>query len=106
MVCRGRSVEELLSYVGRQPCLRSRSPADPGLVALEVAASCAATSRVPPPHGAVGRTGAAASTVRIGLVADLVKLLECPRRPGDQAEGEPATNHRRRHIAYGSLLAH
>jgi hypothetical protein len=53
----------------------------------------------------VCRLWAASSTLRIGNVTDLVKLLHCPRWPGYQPKGEPAPDDRRRHIAHGSRLA-
>jgi hypothetical protein len=42
---------------------------------LELAAFSAATSRIPPRHGAVGRTSATPSTLRVSLITDPVQLL-------------------------------
>jgi hypothetical protein len=46
------------------------------------------------------------ATLRIGLIADLMQLLESPRRRRDQAERAPPPDDRRRHIAHGSRLAY
>ena len=59
----------------------------------------------PPDQCAVGDLRAAAATLGIGLVTDLMQLLESPRRLRDQAERAPASDDRRRHIAHGSRLA-
>jgi hypothetical protein len=45
------------------------------------------------------------ATLNIGLIADLVQLLNGPRRIGYQAEREPPSDDRRRHIAYSSRSA-
>jgi hypothetical protein len=45
---------------------------------------------------------AASSALRIHKVADLLELLQRPRRGGYQPKGEPAPDDRRRHIAHGS----
>jgi hypothetical protein len=66
-------VEELLPYGGGKPLLRSAPLACPGGVTLEFAASAAATSCVPPCHRAVSCTIAAASTIRIREVTNLVQ---------------------------------
>ena len=43
--------------------------------------------------------------LRIGDVADVVQLLESPRRRGDETERAPAADHGWRHVACGSRLA-
>jgi hypothetical protein len=53
----------------------------------------------------VGHLKAASSALRIGLIADLVQLLQCPGWLSDQPEGEPPPDNWRRQIAYGSRLA-
>jgi hypothetical protein len=45
---------------------------------------------------------AASSALRIRKVADLLELLQRPRRGGCQPKGEPAPDDGRRHIAHGS----
>jgi hypothetical protein len=59
----------------------------------------------PAGQGAVGYLRAASSALRIGLIADLVQLLQCPGRLIDQPKEEPPTDDRRCHIAHGSGLA-
>jgi hypothetical protein len=53
----------------------------------------------------VGYLRAASSALRIGLIADLVQLLQGPGRLSDQPKGKPAPDDRRRSIARGSCLA-
>jgi hypothetical protein len=48
---------------------------------------------------------ATAATLGISLITDLMQLLPCPRRPGYQAQGEPPSDDRRRHIACCGRLA-
>jgi hypothetical protein len=55
--------------------LRLASSACLGLAALDLAAFSAATSRIPPRHGAVGRTSATPSALRISKAANLFQLL-------------------------------
>jgi hypothetical protein len=81
------------------------SPAGPRSVVLGLAASVAATSLIPPRHGAVGYPWATSSAMRIRHIADFMQLLHCPGRPWYQPEREPAPHDRRRHIAHGSGLA-
>jgi hypothetical protein len=86
-----------LSMNGNSPVLRLAPSACPGLTALELAAFSAATSRIPPRHGAVGRTSAPPSTLRISALANLLQLLRRPWRPRNQPKREPAPHDRRRH---------
>ena len=74
-------------------------------VVLGVTASVAIAAFQPAGQGAVGDLRAAAATLGIGLVADLMQLLESPRRLRDPAERAPASDDRRRHSAHGSRLA-
>jgi hypothetical protein len=53
----------------------------------------------------VGHLRAAAATLGIGLITDLMQLLPCPGRPEYQPKGEPPSDDRRRHIAHGGRLA-
>ena len=68
-------VKELHPYGGRESLLRIAPSACPGGVALELAASGAATSRVPSRDRSVGRTSAAPSALGIGKLANLLQLL-------------------------------
>lgn len=65
-------VQELLPYVGGKTLLRLAPSACPGLVAMELAAFTAATSRIPTRKGAMCRTIAAAATLWISKVANLI----------------------------------
>jgi hypothetical protein len=80
-------VEELLSHVAGEPRLRPTPAAFSGGIVLRLAASNAATSLIPPRHGAVGYLRAASATLGIGKLADLVQLLQCPGRPWYQTKG-------------------
>ena len=53
----------------------------------------------------MGHLRAAPATLGIGLITDLMQLLPCPGRLGYQAQGEPPSDDRRRHIAHSSRLA-
>jgi hypothetical protein len=70
-----------------RPVVNSASPCKADVLGL--VASGAATSLIPPCHGAVGYLWAASATLGIGLIADLVQLLQCPRRLSDQPKEEP-----------------
>jgi hypothetical protein len=98
-------VEELLPQLYGESLLRPASEARPGGVVLGFTASVAIAAFRPAGQGAVGDLRAAAATLGIGLVADLMQLLESPRRLRDPAERAPASDDRRRHIAHGSRLA-
>jgi hypothetical protein len=65
-------IQELPAHLDAKPCLRPASEACPGCVVLGLAASGAATSLVPPCHGAVGYLRAMSTALGVGLVADLV----------------------------------
>ena len=73
-------VEELLPQLYGESLLRPASAARPGGVVLGFAASVAIAAFQPAGQGAVGDLRAAAATLGIGLVADLMQLLESPRR--------------------------
>jgi hypothetical protein len=72
-------VEELLPHLYGEPRLRLPPEAGPRGVVLGLVASGAATS-LTPRHSAVGYLRATSATLRIGLVADLMQLLQCPWR--------------------------
>jgi hypothetical protein len=82
-----------------------RSSARPGGVILRSSALVTVAALSPPDQCAVGGLGSAAATLRIGLVPDLMQLLESPRRCRDQAERTPTSDDRRRHIARSGGLA-
>jgi len=83
-------VQELLAHVGRESLFRFAPSACPGLAALELAAFSAATSRIPPRHGAVGRTSATPSTLRIRKAVNLQQLRSRPWRPRNHSKRQPA----------------
>jgi hypothetical protein len=94
-----------LACLDGQPCLRSPPEPCPCGDVLRFTASVAVAAFQPAGQGAVCRLWAASSTLRIGNVTDLVKLLHCPRWPGYQPKGESPPDDRWRHIAHRSRLA-
>jgi hypothetical protein len=99
------AIQELPAFLHRQPFLCSPPEACPGGLVLRFTASVTVAAFQPAGQGAVRRLWAASPTLRISDVADLVQLLTCPRRCGEQAEREPPPDDRRRHIAHRSGLA-
>jgi hypothetical protein len=98
-------IQEHLAHLGRESLLRLGSEAFPRCVRLRFTASVAVTPFEPAGNGAVGCPRATSAALRIGLAADFMQLLHCPRRPGYQPKGEPAPDDRRRHIACCCRLA-
>jgi hypothetical protein len=99
-------VQELLPHLDGEPPLRPASEAGPRGVVLRFTASVAVAAFQPAGQGAVRHLRAAPATLRIGKFPDLVQLLQCPRRPGYQPQGEPPPDDRRRHIACCGGLAY
>jgi hypothetical protein len=98
-------IQELIPHFDGKPRLRPAWETCPGGVILRSLALVAVAALSPPDQCAVAGLGSAAATLRIGLVADLMQLLESPRRRRDQAERAPASDDRRRHIACSRRLA-
>jgi hypothetical protein len=98
-------IQELLAHLGRESLLRLAPEACPRGVVLRLAGiecsyiphSTASWCRGLPAGHAVG--------LGIGKLADLVQLLQRPRRSGNQPKGEPSPDNRRRHTAHSSRLA-
>ena len=84
-----------------------RLAAESGLggVVLGLAASVAVTAFQPAGQGAVGYLRAAAATLGIGLITDLLQLLQCPWRISDQSKRQPPADNWRCHIAHCGCLA-
>ena len=99
-------VEELLAHLYGEPLLRLAPKACPRGVVLRFTALVAVAAFQPAGQGAVDDLRAAAATLGIGLITDLMQLLPCPGRLGYQAQGEPPSDDRRRHIADGGGLAY
>jgi hypothetical protein len=76
-------VEELLPQLYEESLLRPASEACPGGVVLGFTASVAIAAFQPAGQGAVGDLRAAAATLGIGLITDLMQLLPCPWRPAN-----------------------
>ena len=98
-------VEELLAHLGWESLVRLAPEACPGGVVLRFTASVAIAAFQPAGQGAVGYLRAAAATLGIGLITDLLQLLQCPWRISDQSKRQPPADNWRCHIAHCGCLA-